>query len=258
MCLINFHFQDHPQYKLIVAANRDEFYARPTAQAHFWEDKPYMLAGRDMVQFGTWLGVTKQGRFAALTNFRSAEQVNKDKVSRGQIVNHYLEGNMQPQAFLQSLQEKQDHYEGFNVIVGSPEELYYFSNRQSNVIEIVAGTHGLSNHLLNTPWPKVIKGKKNLREYVKNTKHVQVDALFNILSDTEQAHNNLPDTGIEVELEKKLSPLFIEMPNYGTRSSSVLLIDKTDKLTFVERTYEMGACSKEKRFTFQIENGVQK
>src|SRR5690625_647155 len=255
MCLINFHFQDHPHYKLIVAANRDEFYGRPTAQAHFWEDKPYILAGRDMVQFGTLLGVTKQGRFAALTNFRSAEQVSKDRVSRGEIVNNYLEGNMQPEAFLQSLQEKQDHYEGFNVLVGSPEALFYFSNRQSNVTEIAEGTHGLSNHLLNTPWPKVVKGKQNLRDYVKNTEHIQVDVLFDILSDTEQAaDSNLPETGIDVELEKELSSSFIKTPNYGTRSSSVLLVDRTDKLTFVERTYEAGVFSQEKHFTFQLED----
>src|SRR5699024_3022240 len=162
MCLINFHLQDHPHYKLIVAANRDEFYERPTAQAHFWQDKPYVLAGRDMVQSGTWLGVTKQGRFAALTNFRSAEQVNEDKISRGEIVNNHLEASMQPQVFGQYLLERQDQYDGFNVIVGNQEALFYYSNRHGEVTKVTEGTHGLSNHLLNTPWPKVIKGKQNL------------------------------------------------------------------------------------------------
>src|SRR5699024_1242036 len=255
MCLINFHLQDHPHYKLIVAANRDEFYERPSAQAHFWQDKPYILAGRDMVQSGTWLGVTKQGRFAALTNFRSAEQVNEDKISRGEIVNNYLEGNMQPQVFLQSLQERQDHYDGFNVIVGNQEAMFQYSKRQAEITEITEGTHGLSNHLLNTPWPKVIKEKKNLRAYVKNTEHIRVDALFDILSDTEQAADrHLPETGIDMELERKLSSSFIKTPNYGTRSSSVLLVDRADKLTFVERTYKAGVFSQEKHFTFQIEN----
>src|SRR5699024_4763246 len=140
-------------------------------------------------------------------------------------------------------------------IVGNQEALFYYSNRQGEVTKVTEGTHGLSNHLLNTPWPKVIKGKQNLRDYVKNTEHIQVNALFDILSDTEQAADrHLTEIGIDMELQRKLSSSYIKTTNYSTRSSSVQLVDRADKHTLVERTYKAGVLSQEKHFTFQIEN----
>jgi len=253
MCLINFHLNDHPNYKLIVAANRDEEYGRPTAPAHFWEDKHNILAGRDLLKMGTWLGITKTGKFAALTNYRDIEEDATGKQSRGDIIRQYLESDVYSKDFLESLKSNKDNYTGFNVIAGNENELYYYNNIQNEITKIPSGTHSLSNHFLNTPWPKVVKGKTKLGEYVRGLEIVNPDDLFDILADTEKAQDeHLPDTGVGLELERELSSMFINIPAYGTRSSTVLLIDKTDKVTFIERNYNEGEYTSENRFTFQL------
>ncbi|WP_164669721.1 NRDE family protein [Virgibacillus doumboii] len=253
MCLINFQLKDHPNYKLIIAANRDEFYKRPTKEAHFWEDDPEILAGRDLKQMGTWLGITKHGRFAALTNFRDPEKTTPEQLSRGSIVKQYLAEDISSEDFLQSLKRNKENYAGFNVIFGNPDELFHYNNILNEAQKIHQGTHGLSNHTLNTPWPKVKKGKKNLREYVMSRKEVHPDRLFEIVSDAEEANDEeLPQTGVGLEFERKLSPLFIKTPEYGTRSSTVLLVDNNDNVTFIERTYSNGEFADENKFTFKI------
>lgn len=255
MCLINLQFQEHPNYKLIVAANRDEAYARPTAPAQFWEDSPEILAGRDLLQMGTWLGITKHGQFAALTNYRDPAHMKSGVNSRGKIITDYLANDITAEAFLGSLKRDKDNYVGFNLILGNPDSLHYYNNIENKAIKIIPGTHGLSNHFLNTPWPKVIKGKKRLREYVMSQKNINSDVLFEILSDAEEAQDeHLPQTGVGLELERKLSPLFIKTANYGTRSSTVLVIDRNDIVTFTERTYHAGKFVNEKQFSFQLES----
>lgn len=251
MCLINFHFDDHPTYKLIVAANRDEFFDRPTAQANYWEDNPAILAGRDLKHMGTWLGITKSGRFAALTNYRDPKEFNVNKRSRGDLVRNFLTENGSPVDFLETIKASKEEYAGFNLLVGTPDNLFYYSNKQEDIMQIPAGTYGLSNHLLNTPWPKVNKGKSQLRNYVQEHDHIEIDALFDILSDTETAPDEqLPNTGVGLEMERQLSPLFIEMPNYGTRCSTILLVGHDQSITFVERTFLQGKIKSEKRFDF--------
>ncbi|MFS0574011.1 NRDE family protein [Sporosarcina sp. 179-K 3D1 HS] len=253
MCLINFHFQDHPIYHLIVAANRDEFYERPTAPAHFWEDKPNLLAGRDLSQHGTWLGVTKDGRFAALTNFRDVNQKTNDVRSRGEIVTDFLDSDVTASEFLQALQQKREEYAGFNVIVGTPDELLYYSNIQNEVATISPGTHGLSNHFLDTPWPKVVRGKAGVQEVATQNCAIQPDILFDVLANAEPfPDEQLPNTGVGEELERVLSSLFIQSEGYGTRSSTVLLVDHENNVTFVERTYQDGHFIEDRTFTFQI------
>lgn len=248
MCLINFHYDEHPNYKLIVAANRDEFYERPTAAAGFWEDNPNILAGRDLLHMGTWLGVTKSGRFAALTNHRDPRDVSVDKKSRGNIVTDFLAEDTLPQEFLETLKKKDD-YAGFNILVGDSDSLFYFSNKQDVISEVLAGTHGLSNQFLNTPWPKVVKGRTKLREYVVDHDTIDTDALFDIVSDTEIAlDEQLPDTGVGMDLERQLSPLFIKTLNYGTRSSTVVLVGHDHSITFVERRFVDGELMDEKIF----------
>ncbi|PAV29718.1 hypothetical protein CIL05_10125 [Virgibacillus profundi] len=254
MCLINFQFQEHPKYKLIVAANRDEAYDRPTAPAAFWEDHPNILAGRDLSQMGTWLGITKHGRFAALTNYRDPEHMKSGANSRGEIITNYLANDISTEAFLDSLKLGKDNYVGFNLILGSPDSLYYYNNIENEAIKITSGTHGLSNHFLNTPWPKVTKGKKRLREYVGSQKNIESNVLFDILSDAEDAEDaHLPQTGVGLDLERILSPLFIKTTNYGTRSSTVLIIDHDNNVTFTERTYNEGKFINEKQFSFRLE-----
>ena len=249
MCLINFHYNEHPTYKLIVAANRDEFYMRPTAPADYWSDNPEILAGRDLLYMGTWLGVTRSGRFAALTNYRDPREISVDKKSRGDIVASFLSETVSPEEYLETLKRKKDDYAGFNILVGDFDSLYYFSNKQAEIKRISEGTHGLSNQLLNTAWPKVVKGRNKLRDYVLANDIVNTDALFDIISDTDVAPDaRLPNTGIGLDLERQLSPLFIKTPTYGTRSSTVLLIGHDQSITFVERTFKNGELNGVKRF----------
>ncbi|MFC4408924.1 NRDE family protein [Chungangia koreensis] len=254
MCLINFQLHAHPKYKLVVAANRDEFYGRPTAPAAFWEDEPNLLAGRDLLGMGTWLGITKSGRFAALTNYRDPSEIAEGKISRGEIVRDFLTGDMHAEEYLKELHENKDRYNGFNLIVGTPDELYYYSNIAGKVEKVQPGTHGLSNHLLDTPWPKVVKGTTNLRKYAEQNADLAPKALFEILANAEQASDEeLPETGVGIDLERSLSSLFIRIPDYGTRCSTVVLVDQQNQVTFSERTYENGEFVKDRTFSFQIE-----
>src|SRR5699024_447635 len=167
MCLINFHFQDHPNYKLIIAANRDEIYERPTAPAQFWDDNPDILDVRDVSRIGTRPSITKSVCVAALTSCRDPNEDRSNKRSCGHIVRHFLVSSIPAADFSTKLQYEKDLYTGFNFIGGSPEQLYYYSNIQNEMSQVSTGTHGLSNAFLNTPWPKVVKGKEKLAQYVK-------------------------------------------------------------------------------------------
>ncbi|QHJ70666.1 NRDE family protein [Planococcus halotolerans] len=251
MCLINFQYRQHPKYKLVVAANRDEFYGRPAQEAHFWDDQPDILAGRDLSQMGTWLGVTKSGRFAALTNFRDPSLPETGKISRGALVKDYLAADSDPATFLKSLEP--DAYTGFNVLLGDREKLFYYNNLEQEIVEVSPGTHGLSNHFLNTPWPKVLKGKSRMESYLENRVNVDPDDLFEILRDAEQAADpHLPVTGVGLEFERMLSPIFIKTADYGTRSATVLLVDYEDNITFAERVYEKGEFSGQQVYEFRV------
>lgn len=256
MCLINLQFQQHPKYKLIVAANRDEEYNRPTKEAHFWEDEPTILAGRDLLGQGTWLGITKNGRFAALTNYRDPK-LPAAPFSRGDIVKEFLSENAEPEAFIKKLSKTRDQYGGYNVVVGDANRLLHYNNILDETNLIHPGTHSLSNHSLNTPWPKVVKAKERLNDYLTaNQDEVDIEVLFNILADQERATDEeLPDTGVGLEMERNLSPLFIKIPNYGTRASTVLLIDRKNRVTFIERTFKNGAFQFDSRFQFQLDEG---
>lgn len=255
MCLINFHLNNHPNYKLIVVANRDESYARPTAPANFWKDHPDLLAGRDLLGMGTWLGVTKQGKFAALTNFRDFTQqpIIDNKITRGEIVTNYLTENISPEAYLENLHHHKDNYEGFNVVIGNVDQLVYYNNIEMEIKEVPNGTHGLSNHMLNTPWPKVTKSKQMFEEYVIDHHVIGANDLLDIFADHELAEDDsLPDTGVGLDLERQLSPLFIKTSGYGTRCSTVLFVDHDNYLTFVERTYQNGEFVRDSRHSFRI------
>ncbi|AKG74288.1 NRDE family protein [Salinicoccus halodurans] len=253
MCLINFQLNDHEKYKLILAANRDEEYHRPTAPANFWEDNRNILAGRDLRGTGTWLGITEDGRIAALTNIRNSDELLKTNMkTRGLLVSGFLQKEHDPSEYLEGLRFEASDYSGFNLIVGSSDALYYMNNYEKEVVEIGEGVHGLSNHHLDTAWPKVIKGRKKLEE-ITSQKDFSAEELFELLKDTDTAPpQNLPDTGLSKDLETMLSPLFIETENYGTRCSTVILIDKYNNVEFIERTYDRGRMTTEERYTFTI------
>lgn len=238
MCLILFAYQVHPDYPLIVAANRDEEYKRKTAAAHFWGDEPTILAGRDLEKMGTWMGVTKTGRFSALTNYRDFSEKTEGKRSRGELVVQALLDPRSPAEFIQSLTEKKELYPGYNILVGDVRQLYYYSNRGGEPIALRPGIYGLSNHLLDTPWPKVVKGKRGLEQALELPKGKMIEELFAILQDREPfPDKDLPDTGIPFELERALSPLYIQMDGYGTRSSTVILMNESE-ITFIEKSKE--------------------
>lgn len=253
MCLILFAYKI-ADIDLVVAANRDEFYARPTAPTHFWEDASNVLGGRDLEKMGTWMGITKQGRFAALTNYRDPAESAEHKRSRGEVVSQFLTGQDSPECYMRYMQQQRDAYPGYNLIVGDMQSLYYYSNVENEIRLLSPGLYGLSNHLLDTPWPKVQKGKAGLKGCLEAAKDNPFDCLFTTLQQAEQAPDEeLPSTGVSLDWERKLSPLFIQTPGYGTRSSAVLLRNKED-IRFRERVYENGT-ETEREFLFSVTEG---
>ncbi len=254
MCLINFHYNQHTNYKLIIAANRDEFYNRPTEQAHLWTDAPNIIAGRDLEKYGTWLGITKGGRFAALTNYRDPAHMVPNDNSRGALVSNYLTSSDTPEDYIKTIQKMKDYYNGFNLLLGNQDHLIYYNNIENKVQPVTKGTHSLSNHFLNTPWPKVETGKNSLKNYVTQQHKVDPEVLFDILKNDKMAKDeDLPCTGVDLSLERQLSPLFINMKDYGTRCSTVLLITKNNDVHFIERTYHQGKYINEQEFKFKID-----
>jgi uncharacterized protein with NRDE domain len=229
----------HPDYQLILLANRDEHYERPSASARFWDEAPSVLAGKDLQGDGTWLGITRNGRIAAVTNYRDPASVKKNAPSRGRLVSDFLLGQEGPLEYLDKLDQEAGKYNGFNLIIGYKDQLYWYSNRGDGVQSLEPGIYGLSNHLLDTPWPKVVRGKDALTRLLSGQRAPSLEELFHILADrTIPDDASLPHTGVELEWERILSPIFIKSPTYGTRSSTVLLIDMQDRLTFVEKTFD--------------------
>lgn len=240
MCLILIGRGVHPKYKLVIAANRDEYYDRPTAQLSFWEDHPQVLAGRDLKNRGTWLGVTARGRLAAVTNFRDPQTRMENALSRGLLVSDFLVSTQSAKGYLGELEKRAADYNGFNLLVGDEDQLFCFSNR-GDTVELGTGVFGLSNHLLDTPWPKVEKGKKGLEAALEQRGEDLVERLLAVLDDREKPPDHtLPDTGVGLEWERILSPIFITSPNYGTRSSSAALFEQTGRITFIEQTFVDG------------------
>lgn len=245
MCIILLAYETHPFYRLALAANRDEFYDRPTLQAAFWEDAPGIIGGRDLAGGGTWLGVGVGGRVAAITNYRDPASKKTDAPSRGLLVSDFLRADdaETPRAYLERLATRASDYDGFNLIVGDRQEFYYFSNRAGGGPQLLEpGVHGLSNHLLDSSWPKVERGKRALSELLAHGDAISTEAVFQFLADrTLVADESLPDTGVGLEVERVLSPLFIASPVYGTRCSTVVLIDRNENVTFIERTFDAGS-----------------
>jgi uncharacterized protein with NRDE domain len=229
MCLVVLAYKVHAKYPLIVAANRDEFLERPAKPLHFWDDAPHILAGRDERAGGTWMGLSTAGRFAALTNYRDLKRPEVHGPSRGALVHHVLDHD------LGDLDTSR--YAGFNLLHGTIDALRYHSNVNGANMLLEPGIHGLSNHLLNTPWPKVQRAKAGLAQVVRS-EDPNVEAFFDLLGDgTPAPDHTLPDTGIGPVWERALSSIMIQTEGYGTRCSSVILVDAMGKARFVERTY---------------------
>jgi len=256
MCFIVFAYQVHPSYRFIAAANRDEYYERPSSPVAFWEDAPQVLAGRDLKEGGTWMGITRGGKFAAITNFRDPMASKTNAPSRGQLVSNFLTGSESVASYVNKIFRQAQKYNGFNLICGDHKDLFVYSNR-GKIEKLEAGIYGLSNHLLDSPWPKVIKGKRALSEAMNKKGSDLETALFKILSDHKMAPvHKLPSTGVDLEWERLLSSIFIESPSYGTRSSNVLLIGKNQRVKWVEKVFD-GKPEPwvESRFSFLLNGG---
>jgi uncharacterized protein with NRDE domain len=241
MCLILLAHDAHPLYRLVVAANRDEFYERPTAPAAWWADTPHLLAGRDLREGGTWMGVTRTGRFAAVTNVRDLARLRTDAPSRGDLVRGFLLDAATPAEYLDRLRPGADAYNGFNLLVGDGASLHWFSNYAPTPRRLEPGLYGLSNHLLDTPWPKVAGGKSALREVLDAGTAIEPAALLAVLADAEPPSDaKLPDTGVGLAHERVLASRFIASPAYGTRASTVLLVEHGGRATLTERSFLPG------------------
>lgn len=240
MCLILFALNNHPKYKLIMAANRDEFFKRPTLNADFWEENNSILGGRDIQSGGTWLGATKNGRFIGITNFRDPENEKINAKSRGELSKTFLTQNQNITAFISEVSKLRNQYNGFNLLLSddSFDTLYHYSNISDETTKIKKGVHGLSNHLLDTPWPKIQFGKDNLSHIIKSESIDMYDLVEMLRNDHEALEKSLPTTGISFDLEKKLSPVFISLKEYGTRCSTIVLVDKKNDLSFLEVSYD--------------------
>ena len=252
MCLILFACHIHPDYPLVLAANRDEFRARPTRAAQWWDDCPELLAGKDLSGGGTWLGVTRSGRMAAVTNFRDPASHNPAARSRGELTSEFLQQQIAPEEYRQKLQRRRDRYNGYNLLFGFLDQLHYFSNRDHAPLRLAPGVYGLSNHLLNTPWPKVRRGKAALALALEQ-RRLDFEHLWPILADpSPAADSELPATGISLEWERTLSAINIGGDHYGTRSSTLLLAGKDGVVRFAERSFVPDRQATEIRFSFTL------
>ncbi len=243
MCLILFAYNVHPSYRLVLAANRDEFYDRPSQSADFWPNHPNVLAGIDLQEKGAWLGVTQEGKFAAITNYRDPAAWKNKAPSRGKLVSDYLTGASNPEKYLKKVSGHSQAYNGFNLLWGDEDNLWVYSNR-GDAQKLPPGIYGLSNHLLDSPWPKVQRGKRLLKKALAEKGDQLEAALFALLADRHvPPDNKLPETGVTVEWERILAPIFITSPVYGTRSSTVLLMAKNRRVRFVEQVFDKNSDS---------------
>jgi len=235
MCLIAIAWQARRDLPLMVAANRDEWRERPTKAAHWWPERTELLAGRDLQAGGTWMGITRGGRFAAVTNFRDPSDKRSTARSRGTLVTEFLFGSDTPARFLANLSPRASDYNAFNIIVGDGASLFYYGSREGQPRAIEPGVHAISNHVLDEPWPKVVAGKIAMNQALDDRDPMGV--LFAMLSDEERpSDEELPATGVPLEWERRLGAALITGKDYGTRASTVLAVTNHGEAIFEERT----------------------
>jgi len=235
MCLILFAYRQHTDYPLIVIANRDEYYARPTRDAHWWDDAE-IFAGRDLEAGGTWLGVNRHGHFAAVTNVREPGGMRPDKKSRGDLTRDYLTATDRPETYLQRLAGQDQDFAGFNLLLGNPAGLWFYSNRDHGIRRVEPGVYGISNGSFDESWPKLSSGKAELENLL--TGDIDSGALMEILTDHQVAQDHeLPNTGVALDIERMLSSRFIRSSEYGTRACTVVTIGADNQVRFKEQNY---------------------
>jgi uncharacterized protein with NRDE domain len=225
MCLILFAVQPNQNLRLAVAANRDEFYGRPASRAHYWEDFPEVLAGRDLQMNGTWLGVSTKGRFAAVTNFRETPPDPIPPRSRGDLTTDFLTSDLTVEDYVSEIQSRSDEYRGFNLVLDDGSNTYYYSNRAPEMIKLEPGFYGLSNQLLDCDWPKVNKGREKLSQLVSET------------DDPKRLHSDLFDLLFDKGDDEAFSNSFIATAEYGTCAATVVTITQAGDTRFQEQGF---------------------
>jgi uncharacterized protein with NRDE domain len=235
LCLIVIAWRAREDLPLVAAANRDEWRDRPAKAAHWWPDQPRIFAGRDLKAGGTWMGVTREGRFAAVTNFRDPSDKRSTALSRGTLATEFLLGRESAARYLSNLSTRAHEYNAFNLILGDGASLFYYGSREGTPRAIDPGVHGLSNHVLDEPWPKVMRGCTAMELALMEDD--PAEKLFAMLSDRKPAADDeLPHTGVGIDWERRLSPALITGPEYGTRASTVMAVTAAGEGRFEERT----------------------
>lgn len=256
MCLAIVAVARHPDWPLVIAANRDEFHERPSRAVEPWPGAPHIIAGRDLQGGGSWLGVTTQGRVALLTNVREPRRHRPDAPSRGRLVEEFLRQEQSAANYAQHVEREAMVYNGFNLLVGDRSEMWYCSNRlEPSVRELAPGISGLSNAALDTPWPKLTRTRRAVADHLATAKSLEPDSLFAILADRSRpTDSELPDTGVGLETERLLSSAFIAHATYGTRCSTLVLLRSDGQLSVLERSYRPdGGEAGEVTWQFQVE-----
>jgi uncharacterized protein with NRDE domain len=253
MCLVLVAWQGSEKYPCVIAANRDELHSRPTARAQWWDSQPPILAGKDLMAGGTWLGMTHSGRFAALTNYRDPQLRRDPAPSRGSLVTSILKSTASAAQSLDYLRKVGGNYNGFNLIFSDGERLAIYESERGTGRELGPGIYGLSNHLLDTPWPKVQNAKSRLSAALSNLG--DTSAALALLRDAAPAPDDqLPRTGVSVEWERLVSSAFVVAPVYGTRCSTLVRVDERRHACFDEWTWDSsGAQIDSTSFRFELE-----
>jgi len=258
MCILFFAIKQHPKYPVIICANRDEFHQRHTQAMHWWPKKEHqntILAGKDLQAGGTWLGLNKQARFSALTNFRQPHLIDKSKKSRGDLVLQALSQN--DNEVTVQLQKSVHDYNGFNLVFGQLNNLYCFDAVSQKQQSLTAGFHSLCNGALDDIWPKMALGQTKLAETIKafTNQSLSIDELFELMQDNQQAKTeHLPNTGLPLDWEQLLSSIFIVSPQYGTRTTNIITQDNDGNICVYDRSYnEQGECIETQEFSLPVE-----
>lgn len=249
MCLITFAWQAHPEYRLILAANRDEFHQRPARELHWWPDRPDILGGRDLQAGGTWLAAGRTGRFATVTNYRESTSRTAHERSRGELVSNFVSAELSPHRYAESIEG--ERYAGFSLLLADADTLFYASNRDELRGPVEPGVHGLSNASLNTPWPKLVRTRNLLSDMI-DAGNISESALFRLLADRETTPAAEIEAGaLPFALARALTAPFIVTPDYGTRCTNVLLWSHDGEITLAERRFDAdGVKTGESRFRF--------
>ncbi len=236
MCLIAFAWQAHADYPLVVVANRDEFYNRPTQSAHFWDDQPQIFGGRDSSAGGSWMAIARNGRFAALTNYRDPQNQNANAPSRGSLVSDFLISDLTAPDYASSIRHQATAYNGFNLILCDGDKMVYSSNQIDDINILEPGIYALSNALLDTPWPKTRSARAKLSNWLEQPG--EIDSLVQLLNDPQTFDDELlPNSGIPYAMEKALSAQFIKLDHYGTRCTTAFIVEQCGNAEFIEQLH---------------------